>query len=93
LTVAEFGMFEPPDKQNYFSIGTRLFAGNAALYGFDARGETVNFALISLPVRFYESHCEVEAAIVAGAIERPCMRVNDTVFWQWPSRAPEGLFG
>jgi hypothetical protein len=89
LVVAEFGLFEPVDKQHFFSIGTHLYAGSAVLYAFDASGETIDFPSIRLPIRFFLNHREVDAAIADGEIVRPQMAMNDVVFWRWPEPQPK----
>lgn len=91
LMVAEFGLFEPVDKQYFFSIGTHLYAGNAVLYAFDSSGDTVDFPSIRLPLRFFLNHREVEAAIADGEIVRPTMSVNDAVLWRWPDACPTDM--
>jgi hypothetical protein len=79
----EFGLYVPVDKQHYFSVGNRLVAGAAVLYGFNEAGETVDLG--SMPeVVFYRDAHEVEAAIRNGQIERPQIVVNKNVLWRWP---------
>jgi hypothetical protein len=86
IVVQEFSLFVPTDKQRYFCIGRRLFAGNALLYGFDETGETID--LIGEPEVVFMSSAGVEAAIGAGQIERPTMSVDGEQIWQWPEPSP-----
>jgi hypothetical protein len=85
IVVHGLGLWENPETTKYFSIGSKLFAGNAVLYGYDAEGETINLNE-KPPVIFYRSHYEVEAAIQRGEIERPCMLINGETIWQWPDK-------
>lgn len=83
IIVYEYGLFEPIEKQAYFAIGGRLYAGNAVIYAFDQRGETVN--LPGTPVvQFMPSARAVERNIALGLVERPIMSINDEVIWRWP---------
>lgn len=91
IVVYEYGLFEPVEHQHYFSIGGHLYAGNAVLYGFDARGETVDVdpAIIDHVV-FYADQQAIEAAISAQKIKRPQMTSGKTM-WSWPDPAPAGV--
>jgi len=42
IVVFEFGLFDPPDKQRYFSINGGLYAGKAVLYAYGDDGETID---------------------------------------------------
>lgn len=43
IVVHEHGLMADADKQFYFRIGSRLYAGNALLYAFDEAGKTRDF--------------------------------------------------
>jgi hypothetical protein len=87
IVVYEYSLFVPVDEQRWFSIGGKLYGGNALLYGFDAGGETCEFDPPP-PVVFYGSADAVEAAITRGEVERPIMAVNKAVYWRWPEPQP-----
>jgi hypothetical protein len=88
IVIYEFGLFEPPDKQFYFSIGTRLYGGNALVYKVDEGGETIDMTRPPWPIYYYRSGRDaIEQAIALGHIDRPEMSVNGEVFWQWPEPA------
>jgi hypothetical protein len=84
IVLDELALFAPPGEQRYFSIGNKLYAGNALLYGFDPQGRTCEFAPPP-PVNFYANAEQVERAIHAGLLQRPHTSVNGKVTWQWPS--------
>ena len=83
IMVHEFGLFTPVDEQAYFSIGGRLFAGNAVLYGFDKMGETVNIPGTPRVV-FLPNIKAVERNIDLGLVQRPKISINGVVMWRWP---------
>ena len=85
IVVGQFGLYEDPKYQHYFSIGYHLYAGNAVLYAFDAAGETIDM-MVTPPVMFYRNADVVEDAIENGEIERPEVKVNNDVVWQWKGR-------
>ena len=88
MIVHEHSLFVPPAEQSYFAFGTHLYAGQAMMYAFDARGDTIDLELPALrplpPIVWFESVGAVESAIRSGRIIRPSMAVNDAVFWRWP---------
>lgn len=86
IVVDGFGLFQPPDKQRYFAIGRKLFAGNAVLYGFDEGGETVD--LQEMPVVVFLSPSGIEGAIALDQIDRPACTANGDKFWEWPGESP-----
>ena len=89
IVVHGFSLFEPPERQHYFAIGDRLYAGRALLYAYDESGETVN--LLRVPdVTFFTNAKAVENAIEAATVQRPQMKLNDEVIWSWPQPRPEG---
>lgn len=90
IIVAEFGLFEPVEQQNYFSIGPNLYAGGAVIYAYDEAGETIDYTG-PLPIQFYNAAMFAEQAIVMGRVRRPTMAVNGKVFWQWPQPWQEGM--
>jgi hypothetical protein len=91
IVVYEFGMYEPVEKLGYFSIGKRLYAGNAVLYGYSQR-DGIDTSLETVPeVVFYATAEAVERAIENGSIDRPHISVNDELIWEWPQGMPEGI--
>jgi hypothetical protein len=86
IVVDEFSLFRLPTKQHYFAIGSRLYAGNAVLYGYDIEGETRDLPHMAVPV--FMTPLGIEGAIASGQIERPSMSVNGVQIWQWPDPAP-----
>src|SRR5262245_8808682 len=84
IVVFEYGLFDPPAEQHYFGLGGKLFGGNALLYAFNERGETIDLTECPQP-RFFNSLAEIEAAIYCGEIARPMQVINDKVIWQWPN--------
>jgi len=79
IVVDEHSLFAPPDRQHYFAIDRRLYAGNALLYGSDKAGKTCDIDLDHCRkwyCRWFDNADAVEAAIAAGEIDRP---VGDTV--------------
>jgi hypothetical protein len=88
IVVGEFGLYTPPDKQSYFAIFRRLYAGNGVLYGFDKHGESVDLIAIP-PVLFMPSYRAVERNIELGTVQRPYTAHNGEVTWQWPDRRKE----
>jgi hypothetical protein len=96
IFVFEFGMFIDPAEQHYFAFGSKLFAGNAVLYGFDEAGETIDVLpaknIRSIITWFSDCHA-VEHAIRTGQITRPQLVVNGVKEWQWPERRNVGNQG
>lgn len=90
IVVGEFGLFEPPERIRYFSIGRQLYAGNAVLYAFDYVGETADLDPNAIPpITYYRDGFDVENAIRDDLIARPIIRRNDEVVWRWPERKPD----
>lgn len=83
IIVHEFGLFRDVNEQAYFSIGRQLFAGNAVLYGYDKRGETVDIPGTPRVV-FLQNIAAVERNIQLGMVQRPEISVNGVVMWRWP---------
>ena len=89
MVVYEFGLFDPPKRQHYFTIDQRLVAGNAVLFGFDMMGESRSISRHELPdISYLNGEAEIEAAIRAGHVRRPAMRLNGQLLWQWPQPSP-----
>ena len=84
IVVAEFGMYDPPDKQCYFALGRAMFAGNAVLYGFNESGETIDADMTGMPLTWLPTREDCELAFASGAVVRPAIKVNDVVIWAWP---------
>jgi hypothetical protein len=83
IVVDEFGLYVPPDKQSYFAIFGRLYAGHGVLYAFNKGGESVDLIAIP-PVLFMPGAAAVERCIELGTVQRPQISVNGVVTWQWP---------
>ena len=86
IAVHEHGLFQPPADCFYFSVGRKMYAGNAVLYAFDGAGRTIDMPAQPPPVMFYRSHRELEAAIERGEIDRPQTLINNIVVWRWPDQ-------
>ena len=83
IAVWEWSLFAGGEI-NYFSIGKKLYGGNAVLFAYDKKtGRTVD--LKGLPaVCFYRDMREVERAIAANQVARPQIGFEGEVFWRWP---------
>lgn len=90
IVVYEFGLFQPTAETSYFSLGGRLYAGNAVLYGVNEMGETVDLKTLAIPY-WLDTEADVEAAIKAGLCPRPVMSINGDQYWNWPQPAPKGI--
>jgi hypothetical protein len=90
IIVDEFGLFTPASEQVYFAIGGRLYAGPALIYAFDEAGITVDFQYGNPPfaLAWFENALDVEREIAVGGIERPEMRLDGELVWQWPQPRP-----
>lgn len=87
IVVYEYGLFRPPVNSHYFSIGRRLYEGDALVFAFAAGGATVDIGKQVIAPRWFATGQEVEAAIERGEIDRP-KRYDG---WQWPQPAPQGM--
>lgn len=85
IVVFEYGLFVEPQQQSYFAINGHLYAGCAALYGFDDEGETVDLDKIP-EIQWMDSVEHIEREIAAGRVKRPQIAVNGKVQWQWPQK-------
>jgi len=85
IVVFEYSMFEPADGRHWFAIGSKLYGGNALLYGVGDGGETIDL-FKPPPVIFFPNAQAVEKAITAGTIERPTIRINGVPYWTWPGK-------
>jgi hypothetical protein len=83
IIVFETGLYSDPAIIPYFTIGGRLYAGNAVLYGYDAAGETIDLSSIP-PIKFYSNKQEIETDIDAGLVTRPMISIGNHVVWRWP---------
>jgi len=88
IVVADFGMFDDPDKQDYFSVEGNLYAGNALVYAVNDAGETVDIPNLDLTPTFLHGREEVESMIKQGLVDRPEMTVNGELVWAWPDKSP-----
>src|SRR3954447_4344462 len=94
IVVYEYGLFVPASRQAYFCVGKHLYAGNAVLYSYDKLGITHDFdaddrASINAFLHFFADISEIMRGIENGALDRPVMRINEQVLWQWPDPAPK----
>lgn len=94
IVVHEFGLFVDSNEQSYFSLGRRLFAGNAVIFHEDETGTLVDvdptfYKELQSKLRFYESGGDVEKAITADEIDQPSMSVGGEVIWCWPQPRPD----
>ena len=92
IIVDEYSLLDTND-QKFFSIGDKLFAGKAVIYGFDGAGETVSIPedddrISASTVVFMKGVEEVEAAITSGRLPRPRAAINGEVIWEWNKPAP-----
>jgi hypothetical protein len=83
IVVYEYGMFTPADRQAYFAVNRRMYAGNAVLYAFDHTGNEVNLTTLP-PIIFFPTAQAVERNIALGLIDRPALTADGTIIWQWP---------
>lgn len=89
IVVDEFSLMIHPSRQIYYALGLgnarrRLYGGNAVLYGFDRGGATTSVDdTLPLHVTWMATPAIVEDAIANGVIERPAVRVNGIVTWEW----------
>ena len=87
VVVDQYGLLDPPERQDYFVINGHLYAGNAVIYGVDDEGSTVDVADADrLRPEFLHGRDEVERAISDGAVTRPELRVNGELIWKWPDQ-------
>ena len=84
IVVNDFSLHVPPRLQRYFVIGRTLFGGNAVLYAFNEQGDSVD--IDEVPVIIFMSLAGVEDAIAQNQIDRPEVRVNGQLTWQWPNK-------
>lgn len=83
IVVYEYGLLQGDGP--YFSISGQLFSGDAILYGYDKRGDSVDMPNGWLPplLAFYARKEEVEAAISWGLVHRPRATINGKTTWEW----------
>ena len=92
VVVDEFGLFAPRETTAYFSLRQQLYAGNAVLYRYDGRGETIDVdaaGTFSFDPPSFLTGDEAEAACQTGMIFRPTITVGGEVRWAWPAPRPE----
>jgi hypothetical protein len=87
IIVDEFGLRRELNK-GYFSIGRLVFSGNAVVYRYDGNGETrdvrpEDLSLLSKSYTGYTDAAALEMAIAGDLLDRPVMKFNGEVFWQW----------
>lgn len=85
IVVFEFSLFVPAREQKYFAIGKQMFGGNAVLYAEDSEGHLLNLDNPPL-VQWLPGKDAIERNIELGLIDRPEVRVNNKVTWQWPQK-------
>ena len=81
-SMYQFGLFRGKEG-HYFSIGPRLYEGNAVMFGFNKAGDTISLHTPPV-VQFYRNANAVERAIDRGEIRRPSFAINNEIAWQWP---------
>jgi hypothetical protein len=90
IIVSEYGLYEHPAAQHYFSIDRRLYAGPAVLYQTDSRGVTIDLEFGGRWFgTWYANADAIEEAIAAGKIDRPQVGIGDAVVWRWPAPKPD----
>jgi hypothetical protein len=94
IVVYEFGLYLPAKDQSYFTIGRELYVNSGLLYHWDAEGETRPFTdrLFRICTPTFMTYDEVEEAIKKGTMNRPTMKLNNEIIWQWPNPKPKGMF-
>lgn len=90
----EFALFE--EKNFFFSVGRRLYAGAMVLYEIEERGGTCDFGddleeLVRKHLIFYPSLRAAEVATIQNEVLRPELAVNGSVYWQWPGPKPDWM--
>lgn len=80
----EFGLYLPPHQTFYAAIGTKLIVDRAVFYAVNQVGETVDLQSLPTVAYYGRGRARVEAAIEAGVVERPCIKVNNLLIWEWP---------
>ena len=90
ITVYEYSLMQPVADQHLFSIGNRLYAGNAVIYA-EADGSLVDARVPR--IKWYANLEEVWEAIQQGDVIQPAVRVNGDVLWLWPDSKPTAMFG
>src|SRR6185503_14660647 len=95
IAVHEFGLFVAAPEQSFFSLGRRLFAGNAIIF-HEEGGVLVDvdpefYKHLRTTIRFYDSSEDVEKAITADEIDQPSMSIDGEVVWCWPQPRPDIL--
>lgn len=79
--VWEWSLFAKP---NYWAVGFQLGNGPAVFYGVGQHGETVDLEERRVPpIRMLGTVAAVESEIAAGNVDRPVVRVNGAIYWQW----------
>jgi hypothetical protein len=91
VVVYEFAFMVPASEQSYFSLNGQLFAGPAVLYQVDGFGLTVDMGGSTIVTKFYDDAAHVEYLIGQSVLERPAIRVNGEVLWQWPEAPPPDM--
>lgn len=85
ITVYEYGLMQPVAEQHLFSIGNRLYAGNAVIYA-EADGKAVDARVPR--ITWYKDVDAVWEAIQQGDVIQPAVKVGDDVLWLWPDPKP-----
>lgn len=83
IVAYEYGLLQGDGP--YFSIHGQLFSGDAILYGYDERGDTVDMPNGWLPstLTFYTDREAVEGMISRGSLHRPHAAINGKTTWEW----------
>lgn len=83
IWVGEDSLFKER-AQDYYAIGPRLFGGNAVLYQFDSKRETVDYEVPVPPIHWFKDINAVNRAIKMGVIVRPTLSIMGKIMWKWP---------
>ena len=84
IVVDAFSLFVAPQRQHYFAIGNKLFAGRAVLYKYDPETGEPRDLLVPPKVCFLPDRKEIERMIELGLIDRPQIAAGGAVKWEWP---------
>lgn len=86
IVVDEDGLFEPRERQAYFALDGRLYAGNAMLYSVALAGWLGD---VLARIMWFDKAFDAEQAIERGEVTQPSMTVNGDVLWVWPQPLPK----
>lgn len=86
MFVYEWGLVKPRKTGLYWRLDKLLLNGPAVIYR-EIEGKPADcpsaLAAVYDYVEFLGSEADVEAAIVAGRVNRPQTKINGKVVWEW----------